>query len=124
MDVRTGLDRSLRTVTYEDGFTLIESLVAMGLFTGVVFLLVTVFSGFMLDDFPSRSLQAMAIAQKEITSVRTDCDLTSAVRDTAGFLVERGINIQQKIPHVTVTVRAASRPSTIYAKLTIVCALK
>jgi type II secretory pathway pseudopilin PulG len=121
MDVRITKSRTLSLSAREDGFTLIESVVAMGLFAGVVFLLVSVFSGFMLDDFPSRSNQALAIAQSEIASVKSAHAFSSSIKDTIGFRVTREVSVENWLTQVIVTVSASNKPSKVYTKLTALC---
>jgi type II secretory pathway pseudopilin PulG len=124
MDVRITNGRTLSLSAREDGFTLIESVVAMGLFAGVVFLLVSVFSGFMLDDFPSRSNQALAIAQSEIASIRSANLFSSSAKDTIGFRVARDVSVEGGLTLVMVTVSDPDKPSRVYAKLTALCPLR
>ncbi len=118
MDVTIKKGRALRLSGREDGFTLIESVVAMGLFAGVVFLLVSAFSGFMLDDFPSRSNQALAVAQSEIASVKSVHPFTGSIKDTIGFRVTREVSVANGLTEVTVTISASDKPSRVYTKLT------
>lgn len=77
----------------EAGFTLIESVVAMGLFVGVVFLLISVYNEFVLDDFVAKSNRALSIAEDEISSVERTKSSESTARDTIGFHIIRTVTL-------------------------------
>lgn len=130
-----------QTTRSEAGFTLIESVVAMGLFVGVVFLLVSVFNEFMMDDFVMKSNKALSIAEGEISSVERTKSFESTARDTMGFHMIRTVTrptadapsaqMKDRFAFVDVTVEsvvrgtqpdaeapmAPKKPRTVYIRL-------
>jgi type II secretory pathway pseudopilin PulG len=93
----------------EAGFTLVESVVAMGLFVGVVFLLVSVFNEFMMDSFVVKSNKALVIAENEASSVERTKGFDGVARDTVGFHIIRTVVLKDKVAFVDVTVESVSR---------------
>lgn len=118
MDVRSLRGCAKTVCSHEDGFTLIESVVATGLFAGVVLLLVSVFSSFLLDTFPSRSEQALSIAQSEIANVQRNPVFESSSRDTLGFHVTREVRLKVGIIETEITISSGEHPAVVYAVLT------
>ncbi len=104
-------------VSSQCGFTLIESVVAMGLFAGVVFMLVSVFNDFMLDNYPARSYQAVALAQKVISEAELHHNLSVVKMDTLGFHITRKVVFSKKLAEEEVTVTSARLPFINYATL-------
>lgn len=99
------------------GFTLIESVVAMGLFAGAVFMLISVFNDFMLDNYPAKCYQAVALAQEEISGAEIRHDLSGVKMDTLGFHVTRKVIMSKKLVEVDVTVASMANPLITYARL-------
>ena len=100
------------------GFTLIESVVAMGLFAGAVFMLISVFNDFMLDNYPAKCYQAVALAQEEISGAEIRHDLSDAKIDTLGYRVTRTVYLKNSLIEIEVAVKSARLPSVSYAKIT------
>lgn len=94
----------------EKGFTLIESVVAMGLFASVTFLLVTVINDFMMDSFPAASVQALTIAESQIADVEASHNFESTAKDTSGFRVIRDVVVDGELAKVDVTVSPLNEP--------------
>lgn len=101
----------------EEGFTLIESVVAMGLFAGAVFLLVTVFSSFTLDDYPSKTQQALAIAQTTIARTENGRRFIDFSKDTLGFRLKQHVQVNPVKVSIYVSVGSISNPALVYARL-------
>lgn len=106
-------DSSLR----QQGFTLIESVVAMGLFAGAVFLLVTVFSNVTLDNYPSRAQQALAIAQSVIARTESGSRFIDFSKDTLSFRLTQHVQPNSGIVTIGVSVSSIGNPVIVYAKL-------
>lgn len=105
----------------EAGFTLIESAVAMGLFTGVAFLLMSVFGHFLLDRVPAETEIALAIAQRQISTMEIERDFSSSNEDTLGFQISRRAVLQGPVVQLCVTVASRIDTSKVYAELTTIC---
>ncbi|MFZ1082155.1 MAG: type II secretion system protein [Candidatus Kryptoniota bacterium] len=101
----------------EAGFTLIESVVAMGLFVGVVFLLVSVLGEFMMDDFTVKSNKALVVAENEISNVERTRAFESTTRDTIGFHIIRTVTTKNNVSFVDVAVTNAKKPTLQYVRL-------
>lgn len=102
----------------KNGFTLIESVVAMGIFAGAVFLLVTVFNGFLLNDFPSRTSKAVALAQSRLEFAEAGDASESSDVDTLGFYVKTRLSGSDSMETATVEVTSMDFPKTVAAVLT------
>lgn len=100
------------------GFTLIESVIALGLFVSVVLLLIVVFGELLSDDFPSRSNKAFALAQSELAMEEMRPTLVASETDTLGFLVVRKLKFVAGMPVFDVTVSSGINASNILAELT------
>lgn len=118
MDVTLSPEKLKAGAVREEGFTLIESVVAMGLFTGVVFLLVAVFGGLTSDEFPSRTERAVALARTEIAEMQEQRVPLSSQTDTLGFHVDREVDYSGGMVRLRVTVALSGEPITKYATLT------
>lgn len=82
----------------DSGFTLIESIVAMGLFVGVVLLLVSVFNEFLMNDYSSKLDRAILIAENEIQRVEKSKVFESVNRDTIGFHITQTVTAPETHP--------------------------
>lgn len=91
----------------DSGFTLIESIVAMGLFVGVVLLLVSVFNEFLLNDYSSKLDRAILIAENEIQRVEKSNVFESVDRDTIGFHITQTVTMRERVVLVDVAVSDA-----------------
>lgn len=119
----------------QEGFTLIESVVAMGLFVGVVFLLVSVFNEFLMDTYSVKLNKATLIAENEILqmdpfgkTVEKSQSFESVERDTIGFHITQTVTMRERVVLVVVAVSdaqpeadapmAQKKPQIQYIKLT------
>ena len=102
----------------DEGFTLIESVVAMGLFVGVVFLLVSVFNEFLRNDYSTKLFKATLIAENQIQRVEKSKNFESVDSDTIGFHMVQSIKLQGNVVFVDVTVRDAKILKRQYIEFT------
>lgn len=101
----------------QQGFTLIESVVAMGLFAGAVFLLVTAFSSFTLDNYPSKTEQALNIAQRVIAKSESGSRFIDFSKDTLNFRLTQHVQMNPGNITISVSVSSLGNPSLAYARL-------
>jgi prepilin-type N-terminal cleavage/methylation domain-containing protein len=99
------------------GFTLIESVVAMALFLGIVFLLVSVFNEFLMDDYSSKLNKAFLIGENEIEKVESNHVFESVESDSIGFHVTQSVTMEKRVVLVDVAVRDTKKPNTVYIRL-------
>ncbi len=121
MDVKTGSAKTVCFVEGEEGFTLIESVVAMALFTGVVLLLITVVSSFMLDEFPVRTRRAEELAQAEIAEMQEQQATSASSFDTLGFHIDRSVIYLSGVTEFQVTVRSLRDQNDRQVSLVAIC---
>jgi len=106
MDVTEGQRQDLCA---QAGFTLIESMIAMELFVGVVFLLVSVFNGFLMDDFAAKTNKAFTIAESQLSEAAESKIFQSTQRDTSGFHVVQTVTINNNVAELDVEVQSQKR---------------
>jgi len=92
-----------------DGFTLIESVVATGLFAGVVLLLVSVFNEFLIDDYNTKLNKALLIAENQIENAGRGKVFESTGKDTMGFHITQTVTVENRVMLVDVTVEEPAR---------------
>lgn len=73
----------------EDGYTLLETVVAMALFVGVLIPIALLIGDFTLDRKSHHLGPALRLAQTEITRIVADRDYTSATVSTGGYSITR-----------------------------------
>jgi Tfp pilus assembly protein PilV len=125
LDVKEEKMQDARYRKPEGGFTLIESVVAMGLFVGVVFLLVGVFNEFLIDDYTNKLNKAAVIAENQIEKVGKSKNFESVNRDTIGFHITQTVTMRDGVALVNVAIEdplrgmsGTKKIRTQYIKLT------
>ena len=118
MDVAKTKEQEKENEKAQAGFTLIESIVAMGLFVGVVFLLISVFNEFLINDYSTKLKNATMIAANQIQNVVKNRTFELVEKDTIGFHVTQKVTMRNGVVLVDVAVRDAKRPQIQYIKLT------
>ncbi len=103
-------------VSSQYGFTLIESVVAMGLFAGAVFMLIAVFNRFMMDNYPARCYKAAALAQEEISDAEIHHDFSETKKDTLGYQITRKVYLKNSLIEIDVAIKSARPPFINYAE--------
>ncbi len=104
---------ALRLVKDEKGYTLIESLVAMMLFGGVLIPLLGMMSNLMFDKRSLDTYKAFLVAESEMNRIVTEEDYgASGVRYTGGFRTETSIEIHDQMVRVKVSVTPVLRSET------------
>lgn len=99
------------------GFTLIESLVAMGLFVGVVLLLVSVFNEYLTDDFTTKLNRSLLVAEKQMDNVGRSKIFVNTEIDTMGFHVVQTVTMRKNVVLVDLEVRDTKKANTVYMRL-------
>jgi prepilin-type N-terminal cleavage/methylation domain-containing protein len=92
----------LKSTEQEDGYTLIESVVAMAIFLTVVLLLVGSIGNMMFASRSSSLEKAVMLAEKELAKP-APAELGERTTAIEGFLVER--TVVKKKAHAEVTVK-------------------
>jgi Tfp pilus assembly protein PilV len=125
LDVKEEKMQDARYRKSEAGFTLIESVVAMGLFVGVAFLLVGVFNEVLMDDYTNKLNKAAIIAENQIEKVEKSKNFESVNRDTIGFHITQTVTMRDGVALVNVAVEdplrgmsGTKKIRTQYIKLT------
>ena len=89
----------------EHGFTLIETLVAMGLFLGVLIPIGVTIGNLMLDGAANRLTLTLYAGQSEMSRIETKHDFTDGERsDERGFVVERIIHSSGDVMEIQISV--------------------
>jgi type II secretory pathway pseudopilin PulG len=98
--------------TTERGYTLIETVVAMALFLGVLIPLVTTVENVMFDRKTALFQKALSVAQTEMSMVVASKNYIESTRNTEdGLVVARSIQKRNPLIEIEVTVRTASEQS-------------
>jgi prepilin-type N-terminal cleavage/methylation domain-containing protein len=102
----------------ERGYTLLESVVAMAIFVGVMIPLIAAVGNFMLDGSASLMRSALHEAETEMTGAVEGRAFTDARRTTEqGFIVERRVRRDGYLIEVNVLVASAKRPEKLIVRL-------
>ena len=96
----------------ERGYTLLETLVAMSIFVGILLPTVSVLGNFMFDPYPDTYRAALAEGQSEMNRVITQHDYLDVPQGIAGRLkVARRIARDGELLDILITVSTATKPS-------------
>ncbi len=102
----------------EEGYTLIESVVAMSLFAGVLIPLVTVFGNLIVDRNADLTEQALLAARSEISRAESEHDFESkGPREVGTVTVERRVTRTDNLVEILVLAKSAAKPSRQLIKL-------
>jgi len=101
----------------ESGFTLIESVVAMGLFAGVVLLLISTFNAFASDDYASKLGKALVVGENAIERAEQTHIYETEEKDTLRLHMTQSIQADGILICVEVVVRDATRSKIEYVRL-------
>ena len=94
------------------GYTLIETLVAMGLFLSVLIPVGVTMGNLMLDDSVNRVASALRAGQTEVSRVMTEHDFTNGTRKIdQSFTVERSVTLSRNLVDVQIIVRDFKSPA-------------
>jgi type II secretory pathway pseudopilin PulG len=92
----------------EEGYTLIETVVAMALFLSVLIPLITIMGNVMLDRKAKLSGKALALAVTEMNTIADSKVFIDACKTTEdGFVVERIVKNSAPIIEVEVAIKTA-----------------
>src|SRR5436190_6135900 len=95
----------------EDGYTLIETLVAMAIFLSVLIPVGVTIGNFMLDGSASRITLAVQAGQSEISRVIAEHDFVNGTRkDDRGFSIERTVKISGNLLEIQINVISMKQP--------------
>lgn len=98
----------------EEGYTLVETIVALALFVSVLLSFVTIMGNFMFDHSSHLLTRAMQEAVSEISTASCEHLLSDSTRTTSdGLIVERQCTLQNGISIVEVKVAAVKKPDVI-----------
>jgi type II secretory pathway pseudopilin PulG len=98
--------------TTERGYTLVETVVAMALFLGVLIPLVTTVGNVLFDRKTALFQKALAVAQTEMSLVIASKNYIESTRITEdGLVVVRSIQKRNPLVEVKVTVKTTSEQS-------------
>ncbi len=95
----------------EEGYTLVETIVAMALFVSVLLPLITTMTNFMFGDTSLLEAKASLLAQSELSQVsreRSFSDTTFSTKE--GLIVERHSEMHGQLVSVIVSVGAVKHP--------------
>ena len=89
----------------DGGYTLVETLVAMSLFVGVLLPLVGIIATVSLDDKSAKIHQALSLAESEITMVSAGKDYSNRTKAAeGGFIIDRKVTTSRGLAEIDVTV--------------------
>ena len=109
-------------VRNEQGYTLIETLVAMALFGTVLIPLLATVGNFMLDRSGERLDRALQIAETEMSRVIAERDFTEVSNSVeVGLVLKRTIHRARNRVEIEITVAQAKQPDKPILALTRVC---
>ena len=90
----------------EDGYTLIETIVAMALFLSVLIPLVTIMGNTMLDRKANLTSKALALAVSEMNMTAGTRDFSDMQKTTGdGFIIQRNIQKSSSLTEVEVVIK-------------------
>jgi prepilin-type N-terminal cleavage/methylation domain-containing protein len=112
----------LKSTEHEDGYTLIESVVAMAIFLTVVLFLVGSIGNMMFASRSGLLEKAVMLAEKELAKPAR-ADLGERTTRIEGFLVERTVVKKKAHAEVTVKIFPEHASETAIVSLTKVVAL-
>jgi len=96
----------------EQGYTLLETLVAMAIFVGIMLPTITMVGNFMFDRYPDTARAALAEGESEMNRVIARRDFIDAPRRIAGGLaVKRSVVQGGDIVDITITISTATEPA-------------
>lgn len=99
-----------REINEEAGYTLIETLVAMALFLGVILPTLGVVGGFLFDRTQDRMAEALLLAQSELYGFSEETLGEVELPVGRGFIVSRVLEREGVLLEVTVSVRDSLSP--------------
>ena len=103
---------SLKQIKREEGYTLIETIVAMVLFLSVLIPLVTVMGNSMLDRKANLTGKALALAVSEMNNIELSREFIETQRTTEdGLVVQRTIIKSIPLTEVEVVVKTSTAQS-------------
>lgn len=89
----------------EQGYTLVETVVAMSIFLGVVIPLVSALGDFMMDSKATLTRKALFIAESEMSKVESDHQFSNLDQKLeGGFILARRVYVQGRLADVRVSV--------------------
>lgn len=95
----------------EDGYTLVETLVAMTLFVGVLIPMISVLGNFTLNKDASLLYGALFVAESEMTKISLEEDAASEdQKNSEGFLVTKNVERNGRLTKVTISVASTRQP--------------
>ncbi|MBI5216807.1 MAG: hypothetical protein HY960_13730 [Ignavibacteriae bacterium] len=101
----------------EEGYTLLETVVAMALFVSVLIPIWITVNNFMLNNFTERKNIAFALAQSELNRTITYRIYKEEMFQAEGYLIERKTNYAENLFEVEVSVRWQKKPETVLVTL-------
>lgn len=108
----------MKPLANEAGHTLLETLVAMALFTGVVLPLGTILGNFMLDRSHIQLQDALRLAESEMGRIAATREFGSRSFREGDFLIETVPSSERTLIELTVTVRPANHSEKTLVRLT------
>lgn len=94
----------MKPINAEAGYSLLETVVAMALFVGVLIPVAVLVGNFTLDKKAHHLAPALRLAQAEITRVVSDRDFTSGSESKDGFTVVRTVQKNQRLVRINVRI--------------------
>jgi hypothetical protein len=101
----------MRRIRNEEGYTLVESLVAMALFVGVLIPLLGIMGNLMFDRRNVDSYRALHVAESEMNRIVSTHDFSVASSTIEnGFSIDRHIEQRDQLVQIRVSVASAKKP--------------
>lgn len=102
----------------EEGYTLVETLVAMTLLVSIVIPLIAIIGNFIVDPTTDRLRGALRIAQTEMSNISASGNFPNHTKSVQnGFFVERKLETNGPINEVLVVVSHPKQPDKILVSL-------
>lgn len=100
----------MKTFNSEEGYTLVETLIAMSIFVGVLIPLTASISNLLLWNDSGELRQALHVAESEVHRVLADPSIQSGRAGTQKFLMERKVERGGGLRKIIVSVALANEP--------------
>ncbi|MBI1806233.1 MAG: type II secretion system protein [Ignavibacteria bacterium] len=110
--------RVYKHIQREEGYTLLETLVAMALFVGVLIPVGASVGNLMIERTSDQINSAFHVAIKEMSRIAVDRDFVNNDTEVEGFIVHRKVDRNKNLIEVQVAVASLKKPNTTIVLLT------
>ena len=102
----------------EEGYTLLETLVAMAIFVSVLIPLGTTLGSLLLDRSAESTRHALALAVSETSRIIANQDYTDVKRESDdGYVIQRRVDRSNDTADITVTIAQIRKPDKVLVTL-------